>query len=206
MRFIDRYARSRDEARNVGASLGDMLSGLPLDDEPDGPRDQALTAAALLRLGITPVVMIHVPFGGDNHADPGLVREADETEIGLGALQFLFDQLGEIRDQTTIATLNTFGRTLARATDGRGHNGQHHAMVVIGPRVEPGVYGGVEPVGDDFGATSIDSVTGAAGGDIAASDTLVAAAATLAKLVGMPDDRIAARIPDAPFIQAAVRG
>lgn len=205
--YLNRWAMSREQAKSLGNSLGSLMLSTD-EDYIDGAVDQITTAVVMLGLGLSPVVTVHIPFGGDNHQDPGLALEAQQTNEGVAALGELWRQLkaAGLQDRTTFATLNTFGRSL-KGTNGRAHNGNHHVMAMFGPRVQPGVYGGVVPVDSDFGASAIDSRSGQAkpDGDIAVGDTLLAAVATLATAVGVPADRLAVRIPGARRLLSATR-
>ncbi|MEO1273518.1 MAG: DUF1501 domain-containing protein [Myxococcota bacterium] len=114
-----------------------------------------------------------------------------------------------LTDQVTVANLNVFGRTLSKkGTEGRDHNLNHHVMMISGAHVSPGVFGGLEPVGNDFGATPINSATGQGsdGGDIPREETLESAAKTLARTIGVPQSRIEERIQGGKIIQAAIAG
>lgn len=214
MEYLDRWAMSRGQAQALGSTLGNLMLETADEELVDGSVDQFKAAVALLAVGLnlSSVVTVHVRFGGDNHEDPSLQREADQTVEGvasIGALwSLLSSSLPSLRDRVTFATLNTFGRSL-KAQNGRAHNGNHHVMVMFGPTVKPGVYGGLIPVGNDFGASPIDSQTGQASpsGDIRADEksdeTLLAAAATLATAAGVPQSRIALRLPGAKRIVAA---
>ncbi len=52
-----------------------------------------------------------------------------------------------MKQDFVIATFNVFGRTLqVKGTGGRHHNGNRHAMVLIGDAIRPSVIGGVERV------------------------------------------------------------
>jgi hypothetical protein len=112
-----------------------------------------------------------------------------------------------LADQVTVTNLSVFGRTLGKkGTAGRDHNLNHHVMMISGPAVQPGVFGGIKESGNDFGATSIDSATGEGGngGDIPEEETLEAAAKTLATVVGLAPDRVELRVAGGKVISAAV--
>lgn len=201
--FLDRYAQSRNTARDIGLQIRDALSGLaaPGSSDANGPRDQILTALALFRLRLTPVVTIKIPFGGDNHTDDGLAHEAEQTTAGAAHLAFLDEQLHSgpdpLASKVTFANLNTFGRSLYNSPDGRAHNGNHHVMMMSGPAVRPLVVGGVRRDGDDFSAMPINSITGAGGeddADIEVGDTMAAAGHTLAAACGVSEARRVERI------------
>lgn len=201
--FLDRYAQSRNTARDIGLQIRAALAGLaaPGSADADGPRDQILTALALFRLRLTPVVTIKVPFGGDNHADDGLEHEAEETTAGAAHLAFLDEQLHSGPDplaaKVTFANLNTFGRSLYNSPDGRAHNGDHHVMMISGPAVRGCVVGGVQRQNEDFSALPINSITGAGGevdADIEVGDTMAAAGHTLAAACGVAEVRRVERI------------
>ncbi len=186
--FLDRYAISRGHAAELGASLSPLLAGVTGDTS----RDRALAAVALLKLNVTSVVVLNFRAGGDNHSDNDLRNEVEETIEHLDALQFLWERLQAegLADRTTYAYLDVFGRRFRR-NGGRAHNRGHHGMVMFGPRVRPGVVGGLEPFMRngriyDFHARAI--------GDVPFEQTLESAGKTLAAAVGIPQDRIDTRI------------
>lgn len=192
--FLDRYALGREQARQIGADLGELLTRVPVDDDDsNGGRDQVITAVALLKLNIAPVVSVNIPFGGDNHADNSLAVEAAQTVSGVATIQLLWDELkaAGLEDRTTFANLNVFGRTLKRTGGGgRNHNGDHHAMCLFGPRIRGGVAGGIEETGRDFRATGMNSQTGASvpDGDITLDNSLESALRTIGRAVGVGTD------------------
>jgi hypothetical protein len=96
-------------------------------------------------------------------------------------------QSAGLQDQVSFMSLNVFGRTIGPGnTDGRQHNQNHQVSLAIGSPFKGAVIGGVTPVGSDYGATPINSKTGAggSGGDIQAVDTLSAFAMTMLSSVG----------------------
>ncbi len=208
--FLDRFALGREQARQLGTGLGSLLARLPLDPaKQNSPADQLLAAVALIRMKVTPAVTVHLPFGGDNHNDADLTDEASQTISSIGNIEFLWQELKSagIQDQVTFAVFNVFGRTLKRNTrGGRDHNGNHHAMLLFGPKVRGSVIGGIAPDGRDFSATAIDSQTGAsaANGDIAPLESLESAAKTLGSALGVPSDVLASRIQGGKVISAAL--
>ena len=72
--FLEAMAASQTQVRQLAESLATTLAGIQ-DNTVAG---QALAAAALISAKVTPVVTLHIPFGGDNHVDagalPGVVR------------------------------------------------------------------------------------------------------------------------------------
>lgn len=203
--WLDRHASSREQVKMIDETLLERFAGIT----GNGQNDQLAAAIALFLMKITPVVTVDVAFGGDNHSDAGLNKEADQTVAALASLGTFFTELEAVglADQVTVANLSVFGRTLGKkGTAGRDHNLNHHVMMISGPAVKAGVYGGIKPVGNDFGATSIDSTTGAGGGggDIPEDETLESAAKTLATVVGVAPDRVDLRISGGKVITAAV--
>jgi uncharacterized protein (DUF1501 family) len=95
----------------------------------------------------------------------------------------------QLDDRVVFAAHNVFGRTLKKkGRAGRDHWGSHHATVMIGSSIRPGVVGGLEPKSEDFYATPIDSKTGRAapgGGDIPFAETLASMAKTLGRALGV---------------------
>lgn len=196
--FLDAMAASQTQVRQLAESLATTLAAIQ-DDTVAG---QALAAAALISAKVTPVVTLHIPFGGDNHIDSGLYDEwFDHTDhsgvkAGVPGIQAVMDALASLNltDTTTFATMNVFGRDLSgtakvTARGGRDHFGDHSVMMMIGKNVAPGITGGCTLLtGTVYGASGIDSTTGASvttGGDIAAADTAVSAAKTLGLALGI---------------------
>jgi hypothetical protein len=203
--WLDRHALSREQVREIDETLLDRFSAL----DNDSAQNQVKAAVTLILMKVSPVVNITIPFGGDNHKDAGLVKERDEAISGVATWQMLLEELetAGLQDSVTVANLNVFGRTLRQQDgDGRDHNLNHHVMSICGKHVRAGVVGGIEESGNDYGATAIDSVTGAAGGDIPAEETLEAAAMTLGRVLGIPQDRLDERIAKGTPILAAIAG
>ena len=175
--LLDAWSRSRDEVRSISDVLITELEQINSNNQDN----QLRTAAVLAAMGISPVISVHVDFGGDNHADNQFVNETARHLTGIPALGSLMAQLDTLRTQThlttdvTVACLNVFGRTLKKkGMLGRDHNSGHHCMVLMGDRVNPGIVGGVElnGAGNEYIAQSIDSATGSGGGDIPFEETL----------------------------------
>lgn len=209
IQLLDRYALSQQQARNINEELLSALDSIT----GNTPADLNKAAAVLIRMKVSPVVVMRYAFGGDNHTDNGLQNEANQTAASITNLAGLYQQLTDfgVQDQTTLALQNVFGRTLSAAnrrngnTDGRDHNAAHHASVFIGKGFKGSVIGGIElnPSGKDYQATSIDAATGAraAGnsGSIPYDATLGAAGKTLGTAIGVPradlDEEIAKGVP-----------
>ncbi len=202
--FLDALATSQTQVRALSTQLSTTLSAIA-DDQVKG---QSLAAAALIAANVTPVVTMHIPFGGDNHSDQNLQGEADQTVSGVAAIQTLMGNLSSLTllDKVTFATWNVFGRNLngiAKVTNrtGRDHYGNHSVTVMIGKNVVSGVVGGVTTdASGAYVASAIDSSSGAASasGDITSDGTHDAAARTLAAALGIP-----ATVVSSDFIASA---
>lgn len=203
--YIDAMIRSQQEVRNVNQSLLDTLSAIT----DNSARSQVLAAVTLIQMNVSPVIAIHVPFGGDNHRDVGLATETAQTLSGVDTIAMLMQSLAAagLADRTTFVSLNVFGRTIGPGnTDGRQHNPNHQVSIAIGKPWKGGVIGGVVPVGNDYGALAIDSRTGAgsANGDVSAGSTLAAFGQTVLKAAGLDDATIAAAVLSGKVIAAAL--
>ena len=184
--FIDSLVTSQTQVRNLSQDLLALLSGI----KDDSINSQIVAAVTLIKMKVAPLVSLHIPFGGDNHADPGLALETAQTISGVAAIKFLMKQLASagLQDQVTFMSLNVFGRTLGPGNaNGRQHNPNHQVSLVIGKPFRGGVIGGVGPVDGDFGALPIESATGKgrAGGDIAPLEALPSFAKTVLQGVGV---------------------
>ena len=206
--FVDRYILSRDQARAIGEQLGGLLSRLPTNpDEPNSVQDQVIAAVAVAKLKIAPVITIRIPFGGDNHQDETLTEEATQTLAGVAAISSLWDELGAegLRDSVSFATLNVFGRQLVRNNNGgRDHNPDHAVMVAFGPRVNGGVYGGLNEYNV---ARNIDPVSGAGvdSGGIGLEETQESAGRSLASSLGISSEALEPRIQGGQAVSAFTR-
>jgi hypothetical protein len=196
--FLDAMASSQQQVRELSQSLSTTLASITTNDV----HGQALAAAALIAAKVAPVITLHIPFGGDNHTDPGLGDETfdhtdhDGSGRGVPGIQAVMDAVASLglTDNVTFATMNVFGRDLSgtskvTALGGRDHFGNHGVMVLIGKNVNPGVTGGTGVLtGSVYAATGINATTGASmltGGDVALADTKVSAAKTLGAALGI---------------------
>ncbi|HEY8090957.1 MAG TPA: hypothetical protein VIF09_24010 [Polyangiaceae bacterium] len=203
--YIDSMVTSQNQVRNIKQNL---LAAL--DSITDNTASSQITAAiALIQMNVAPVIAVHIPFGGDNHRDTGLATETTQTVSGVQSIVALMQALQSagLQDQVTFMTLNVFGRTLGPGnTDGRQHNQNHQASITIGKPFKGGVIGAVAPFQSDYGATNIDSKSGAgtSGGDIKAVDTLAAYGQTMLASVGADPSAITSPSSTAKVIQAAL--
>jgi hypothetical protein len=206
--FIDQYATSVTQLRTLQHGLLSSLAVLK-----DNSQDSQIQAALILfKMKVTPVVVVHVDFGGDNHGDPGLATEIAGHQAGMATLATMAQGLAaaNLQDQVTFAMTNVFGRTMiaSKNTDSRQHNESHHVTVMIGAGVKGSVIGGVaQPTpNDEYAALPIDSATGAgsASGDIGFRDTFASMGKTLSAAVGLSDDTIKNNILTGTVIKAAL--
>jgi len=203
--YIDSLVTSQREVRNLDQKLLDSLSSIT----DNSPASQMLAAVTLIQMKVTPVVSVHIPFGGDNHRDLGLADESSQTVAGvqtIAALMQLLDSAG-LSDRVLFASLNVFGRTLGPGNaDGRQHNEGHQVSITIGKAIRGGVVGGLAPVAKDYGATAIDSKTGlsSATGDVLAVDTLASYGQTLLAAVGVESSVIDTQVNAGKVITGAL--
>jgi hypothetical protein len=203
--YLDSLTISQQQLRGVRQDLLNALDSI----KDNGVGSQITAALALIQMNVSPVVVVHIPFGGDNHHDAGLAAETTQTVSGVGAIANLMSQLQALglQDRVTFMSLNVFGRTLGPAnTDGRQHNGNHQVSITIGKPFRGGVVGGVAPVGSDYGALPIDSKSGrgVAGADIAAVDTLASFGKTALAAVGADPSVLSTTIASGKVITPAL--
>jgi hypothetical protein len=204
-KYIDSMVTTQQEVRNIRQDLLAQLGSIK-DNTADS---QILAAVTLIQMKVTPVIAVHIPFGGDNHRDIGLATETAQTVSGVASLVSLMQQLAAagLADQVTFLSLNVFGRTLgAASTDGRQHNPNHQASIVIGKQFNGGVYGAVAPVAGDYGCTAIDSKSGKGGpgGDIPAQNTLPSFARTVMAGLGVDSAAIANDVTSGTVVTSAL--
>ena len=203
--YIDSLVTSQQQVRSIKQSLLSALSSIQ-DNSQDS---QVLAAITLIQMNVSPVVSIHIDFGGDNHRDIALAAETTQTVSGVATIASMMQQLqtAGLQDKVAFMSLNVFGRTLGPGnTDGRQHNPNHHVGLAIGSSFKGGVYGGVAPVGTDYGATAMSSQTGAGGasGDIQAADTLAAWAMTMLASIGADPSVITSPVGTAKAITSVL--
>ena len=203
--YIDALVTSQQQVRNIKQDLLNALTSI----KDNSVASQLTAAMTLVQMRVTPVVAIHIPFGGDNHHDASLMAETTQTISGIAAIGTLMSQLASagLSDQVTFMTLNVFGRTLGPVnTDGRQHNENHQVSVAIGKPFRGGVIGGVGPMAGDYGALAIDSKSGrgVSGGDIAATDSLASFGKTAMAAVGIDATTIGTAITSGTVIAPAL--
>ena len=203
--YIDSLVNSQTQVRNINQSLLDALTSI----KDNSAASQVLAAVTLIQMKVTPVITIHIPFGGDNHRDVALAAETAQTVAGVATIAALMQQLAAVglADQVTFATLNVFGRTIGPGnTDGRQHNPNHQVSIAIGKPFNGGVIGGVAPVQNDYGALPVDSKTGAgaASADIRAIETLGSFGKTMLAAVGVEPAVVASSIATGQVIAPAL--
>lgn len=203
--YLDALITSQNQVRGIRQDLLEQLASL----EDNSPASQVIAALTLIQMKLTPVIAIHIPFGGDNHRDVGLADETTDTVAGVATLVDLMGQLGKLglSDQVSVLSLNVFGRTLGTGSeDGRQHNPNHQLSIAIGKPFAGGVIGGIAKVGKDYGALPIDSASGAgsSAGDISAASTLASFGKTALAAVGTPDTQIDTLITRGSVIRGAL--
>jgi hypothetical protein len=200
--YLDALITSQAQVRGIRQ---DLLSAF--DSITDNSAASQITAAvALIQMKVTPVLAVHIPFGGDNHNDTALATETAQTVSGVGELVTLMQKLtaAGLADQVSVISLNVFGRTLGPGnTDGRQHNPNHQVSLAIGKPFRPGVVGGVTPLDGDYSAMGLDSATGAASaaGDVPAIDTLASFGKTVLAAVGVDSATVEYAIPAGKVIR-----
>jgi len=203
--YIDSLVTSQQQVRNINQNLLEALTSIT----DNSAESQILAALTLIQMKVTPVIAIHIPFGGDNHRDPALATETAQTVSGVKSIVSLMTQLAAagLADSVTFMSLNVFGRTLGPGnTDGRQHNENHQVSIAIGKPFRGGVVGGVIPVGKDFGAQNVDSKTGqaATGGDISANETLASFGRTMLTAVGVDPAVVATQVVSGKVIASSL--
>ena len=206
--YIDAMVASQGQIRNIRQDLLSALTSI----KDNSVASQITAAVTLIQMNVTPVIAIHIPFGGDNHTDAMLGNEAAQHVSGVAAIGSLMSQLASagLSDQVSFMSLNVFGRTLIAKTgdSGRDHNPLHQVSVTIGKPFKPGVIGGVARIGSDYGALGIDSKIGAGvagtGAEIDAGSTLASFGKTALAAVGIDSATIDTLVSTGKVVPAAL--
>jgi hypothetical protein len=205
--YVDSLVTSQSLVRNIPQTLVSDLAAL----DSNAIEDQINAAITLIKMKVSPVITVHFDFGGDNHFDAGLTREATSSIASIAGIRTLMSRLEAdgLSDQVTFLSLNVFGRTLGAAASGSGrnHNANHQVSVAIGKAFKPGVIGGVAADSRDFSAVSINSTTGAAagtGGDVSATETLASFGKSVMAGLGITQATIDSTIPGGKVIQGGL--
>jgi hypothetical protein len=203
--YIDSLVTSQQQVRSINQSLLSQLASI----KDNTPASQILAAITLIQMKVTPVLSIHIPFGGDNHSDANLANETTQTVAGVATIASLMSQLqaAGLADQVTFMTLNVFGRTIGPSnTMGRQHNPNHQVSITIGKPFKGGIIGGVAPVEGDYGAVAFDSKSGAASasGDVPPNASLASFGQTMLAAVGTPAASIATQVTSGVVVSGAL--
>jgi len=184
--YLDNMAQSQSDLRKMIDQVATDLGTINGDDASN----QITAATLLIKMNVTPVVTIHLPFSGDNHSDANFQNEATQTVASVNNIKSLMNKLSMygLQDKVTFATLNVFGRTFDQL-NGRGHNASHSVSLMIGKGFKGGVVGGIIPGGH---AADIDKATGqaASSGDVPAAESLASVAKTLGRGIGLTDAQL----------------
>jgi hypothetical protein len=206
--FVDQYATSTTQLRTLQDGLLTSLSAIKNDNQDS----QIQAALILFQMKVTPAVVVHIDFGGDNHSDTNLSGEVAGHASGVATISKMMAALAatKMQDQVRFAMMNVFGRTMQAkdVANGRQHNDGHHVTVMIGSRLRASVVGGVaQPApSKEYQALPIDSKTGkgSASGDIAFPNTFGAMGQTLAAAVGLSPSAIASNVLTGALVPAAL--
>jgi Protein of unknown function (DUF1501) len=198
--YLDNMALSQTDLRTMIEQVATDLATISSDDA----NNQVTAAALLIKMNVTPVVTIHLPFSGDNHTDNNFTNEGTQTNASINSIKTLMSKLTTygLQDKVTFATLNVFGRTF-ETLNGRGHNASHAVSLMIGKGFKGGVVGGIVPGGH---AADIDSGTGLAAdnGDLAAANSLASVAKTLGVGIGLTDAQVNDQITAGVAIRSVI--
>jgi hypothetical protein len=203
--YIDSLVTSQSQVRNINQALLDMLTSI----SDSTANSQVLAAVTLIQMKVTPVIAIHIPFGGDNHRDVGLAAETAQTVSGVATIATLMQELATagLSDQVTLMSLNVFGRTIGPGnTDGRQHNQNHQVSITIGKPFKGGIIGGVAPLQGDYAATAIDSKSGAGAtsGDVSPVASLASFGQTMLAAVGVSPSIASTNVTSGTVISGAL--
>lgn len=212
--LIDSLVTSQEQARALPTAL---LAGLTAIQD-NSLNSQMIAAALLCQMRLTPAVVVHMQFGGDNHTDgdshrgpgalPGETAEHVSAVAAINTLTGALDTAG-LTDSVTFSTLSTFGRSNTDASrSGRAHNAQHTCNLMIGANIRGSIVGGADLVGGNIAraqAIDPDSGAGGAGGTIAFEDSLAAYGTTLGAALGINDSDLKALIVSGIKVNAALK-
>jgi len=169
--YVDSVVTSQQQVRGILPMQLMALQSITANDVGS----QINAAIALIQMGVSPVIAIHIPFGGDNHSDAGLTTEATQTigtadgastnVTGVAAIAYLLGQLGAagLSDKVSFISLNVFGRTMLNRSGGgtvldnsggRQHNQCHQMSMMIGKPFNGCVIGGIGPVDTNCNPTT----------------------------------------------------
>jgi hypothetical protein len=216
--YIDSMVTTQTQVRSINQNLLAMLNTI----KDNSVAAQITAALALIQMKVSPVIAIHIPFGGDNHQDTNLMAETAQTLSGTASIASLMQQLQTTKmnnvplsELVTFMTLNVFGRTLTpvgsggNGYDGRNHNQFHQVSLTIGKPFQGGVIGGVGPVMgfNDYGAQQFDSKTGKVSlmGDVSPLRSLASFGQSMLAAVGVDQATISSLIMSGTVIKAALK-
>src|SRR5258708_37567026 len=90
-KYLDSVVASQQQIRNLNQNLLGQLDSLT--NKTDPVLAQITAALVLVQMIVTPVIAIHIPFGGDNHFDKALATEANQTTTGVASIGTLISTI-----------------------------------------------------------------------------------------------------------------
>ena len=82
--YLDNMALSQSDLRTMIQQVATDLATIQSDDASN----QVIAAALLIKMNVTPVVTIHLPFSGDNHSDANFNNEAVQTNASINNIKY----------------------------------------------------------------------------------------------------------------------
>ena len=89
--LLDQYANTQSEVRNINQQILNDLS--QIGRTGNGRTDYNIAASVLIRLNVSPSLVMPLNFGGDNHGDNGLAGEAQAHADSMVQIADLYNRL-----------------------------------------------------------------------------------------------------------------
>ena len=199
--FLDEYAISQQQADEVASRLVAEV----VDITDDSLTSQMQMAAILIKLRLTPAVVVGYRVSGDNHVSNGLSVETDLTLDMMATYRDFYEfanQL-EVWDQCLYGTVSVFGRGMHETGNGRGHNGSLCTGLLFGDHLERKVVGGIDltPERRKGACLPFNATTGGLeNANVGVEQAQACYVKSVMKAAGVPDDRLDVRVRDVPAV------
>ncbi|MEO1233683.1 MAG: hypothetical protein AAFZ18_32780, partial [Myxococcota bacterium] len=199
--FLDEFAISQQQADEVASRLVEEV----VDISDDSLTSQMQMAAILIKLRLTPTVVLGYRVSGDNHVSNGLEVETPLTLDMMATYRDFYEFANEVGvwNECLYGTVSVFGRGMHHTGNGRGHNGSLCTGLLFGEHLQRKVVGGIN-LDPEFRKGACVPFNASTGGldnpNVPVEQAEASYVKSVMKAAGVPNGRLEVRVKDVPAV------